>query len=170
MLSRYLFVKLSEKIYFFNEKKVAENINSAIMLNECGEDMKKYVNVKQKHLYTNERNVMFDGYAIYYKEHEEMRLEYKEEDGHTKVSVCAADSSLKIERTSKEMCTSLSFLPNKTTKGFVRSEFGTIDLQVYTHKYIRKDSIIAIEYDILIEGEVSDGYRIIWNVKEDMYS
>ena len=28
------------KNLFFNEKKVAENINSAIMLNECGEDMK----------------------------------------------------------------------------------------------------------------------------------
>ena len=35
-----------KKFIFFNEKKVAENINSAIMLNECGEDMKKYVNVK----------------------------------------------------------------------------------------------------------------------------
>ena len=47
----------------------------------------------------------------------EISLEYKEEDGHTKVSVCAADSSLKIEK-SKEMCTSLLYF-RITTEGFV---------------------------------------------------
>ena len=34
-------------------------------------------------------------------------------------------------------------------------------------KYIKRENIIAIEYDILSGDEVTDGYRILWILKED---
>ena len=34
-------------------------------------------------------------------------------------------------------------------------------------QYIKRENIIAIEYDILSGDEVTDGYRILWILKED---
>ena len=48
-----------------SEKKVARYSISAIMLMISGDSMKKHIVVKQKHLYTEERNLMFEGQAFF---------------------------------------------------------------------------------------------------------
>ena len=132
-----------------------------------GEGMKKHVIVKQKHLYTEERFLMFDGLAEITRHEDLIQIRYRERDQKTEVTVDAYDDHLEIKRNG-EVITSLLFRSKEKTNGSVLSEFGTIDLGVYTHKYIKKENIIAIEYDILNGDEVSDGYRILWTMKEDI--
>ena len=126
-----------------SEKKVARYSISAIMLMISGDSMKKHIVVKQKHLYTEERNLMFEGQAFF----------------------SDSDGCLRLSYT--ELMTRLTFQHKKQTTGSVLSEFGTIDIGVFTHKYIKRENIIAIEYDILSGDEVTDGYRILWILKED---
>lgn len=130
-----------------------------------GENMKKHLTVKQKHRYTNEKNLMFEGHVNLVKNGSSQCIEYVEKDGAS-VKVIADDEGLHIKRKG-EVITNLHFEMNEKTSGSVLSEFGTIDLEIYTYKYIRKDNIIALEYDILSGGEVTDGYRILWILKED---
>lgn len=131
-----------------------------------GDNMKKHLIVKQKDRYTDEKNLMFDGYVDFMKKGSLISIEYVEKDQTTTVKVKADDDELQLERKG-EIQTQLLFRHKETTNGSVLSEFGTIELGIYTHKYIRKDNIIALEYDILSEGEVTDGYRILWILKED---
>lgn len=131
-----------------------------------GDNMKKHLIVKQKDRYTDEKNLMFDGYVDFMKKGSLISIEYVEKDQTTTVKVKADDDELQLERKG-EIQTQLLFRHKETTIGSVLSEFGTIELEIYTHKYIRKDNIIALEYDILSEGEVTDGYRILWILKED---
>lgn len=136
------------------------------MLMISGDNMKKHLIVKQKDRYTDEKNLMFDGYVDFMKKGSLISIEYVEKDQTTTVKVKADDDELQLERKG-EIQTQLLFRHKETTIGSVLSEFGTIELGIYTHKYIRKDNIIALEYDILSEGEVTDGYRILWILKED---
>lgn len=136
------------------------------MLMISGDNMKKHLIVKQKDRYTDEKNLMFDGYVDFMKKGSLISIEYVEKDQTTTVKVKADDDELQLERKG-EIQTQLLFRHKETTNGSVLSEFGTIELGIYTHKYIRKDNIIALEYDILSEGEVTDGYRILWILKED---
>lgn len=138
------------------------------MLMISGECMKKYVVVKQKHLYTQERNLMFEGYAEVVKNDSYIALSYVESDQKTNVNLVAEQGMLKIKREG-EMNTDLNFCSAKKTRGCIMSEFGNIELSLFTHKYIKKENIIAIEYDILHEGMIVDGYRIIWMIKEDVH-
>ena len=158
---------IHEKNEYFYEKKVARYTISAIMLMISGEGMEKYIVVKQKHLYTNERYLMYEGQAFFSNKDGCLRLSYKEKDSDTKVTINAKNDELMIERKG-ELITRLSFQYHETTTGSVMSEFGMFDIGVYTHKYIKKENIIAIEYDILSGDEVTDGYRIIWVIKEDL--
>ena len=128
--------------------------------------MKKHIVVKQKHLYTEERNLMFEGQAFFSDSDGCLRLSYTERGSNTAVSVEAENEELRIQRDG-ELMTRLTFQHKKQTTGSVLSEFGTIDIGVFTHKYIKKENIIAIEYDILSGGEVTDGYRILWIIKEE---
>ena len=136
------------------------------MLMISGDNMKKHLIVKQKDRYTDEKNLMFDGYVDFMKKGSLISIEYVEKDQTTTVKVKADDDELQLERKG-EIQTQLLFRHKETTIGSVLSEFGTIELGIYTHKYIRNDNIIALEYDILSEGEVTDGYRILWILKED---
>ena len=136
------------------------------MLMISGDDMKKHLTVKQKNRYTDEKSLMFEGHVEFIKKGSLISIEYMEHDQATIVKIHADKDELRLERKG-EIQTNLLFRHMETTQGSVLSEFGTIDLGVYTHKYIRKENIIALEYDILSEGEVTDGYRILWILKED---
>ena len=136
------------------------------MLMISGDSMKKHIVVKQKHLYTEERNLMFEGQAFFSDSDGCLRLSYTERGSNTAVSVEAENEELRIQRDG-ELMTRLTFQHKKQTTGSILSEFGTIDIGVFTHKYIKKENIIAIEYDILSGGEVTDGYRILWIIKEE---
>lgn len=136
------------------------------MLMVSGDDMRKYIVVKQKQLYTGERNLMFKGLAFFSNIEDVLHLSYTEMDTESSVIVEAYPDELRVHRKG-EVVTHLQFQQGRQTDGSVLSEFGTIDIGIFTHKYIRKENCIAIEYDILSGGEVTDGYRILWIIKED---
>lgn len=132
-----------------------------------GEVMKKHILVRQQHRYTKERFILFDGIAEYQKNDDSIIILYKENDTKANVKIVAEDNVLKIVRKA-EAKTTLEFREHKLTTGDVLSEFGCFTLDLHTHNYIKKENIIAIEYDIRSGEEVTDGFRIIWMVKEDV--
>ena len=99
--------------------------------------MKKHIVVKQKHLYTEERNLMFEGQAFFSDSDGCLRLSYTERGSNTAVSVEAENEELRIQRDG-ELMTRLTFQHKKQTTGSILSEFGTIDIGVFTHKYIKR--------------------------------
>ena len=128
--------------------------------------MKKYAIVKQKHLYNGQRNVMYKGEIEVHNQPSFTSLCYIEYDGSTKVTVEANSSYLMIQRTG-DVESTLKFVINQKTRGRIMTEFGLIELDIFTHKYIKKENSIAIEYDIMQNDVVIEGYRIIWNIKEE---
>lgn len=153
--------------YEFYIKKCCRLYKFCYNAHDSGEDMKKILAVKQKHLYTDEKNLMYQGEASYRVVDDTMYIEYKEQVTKADVCVKASKQQVCIIR-SGELQSELWFVPKEKTSGKLLSEFGLIEIEIYTHKYIRKDNVIALEYDILVEREVTDGYRVIWNIKEDM--
>ena len=135
------------------------------MSHDSGEMMKKYVTVKQKHRLTKERNLLFQGSADIDKDAHCLCIKYMEQVSHTHVDIYAYEQELKLCRIG-EAKTRLHFITGKKTLCSIESEYGVIDLHIYTHKYIRKDNVIAIEYDIVHDDVVTDGFYIIWNIEE----
>lgn len=131
--------------------------------------MKKKLTVKQKHLYTQQSKILYSGTMDLYKKDNHARISYIEDGNACKVMLDSDENMLNLERISTDIHTRLSFINKEYTSGSIESAYGVIDVQIYTHKYIRKDDVIALEYDILINGEVTDGYRIIWNYREGIY-
>ena len=123
--------------------------------------------VKQTHLYTNEKHIMFHGVGEMDVQGDNISLSYIERDGISKVRVNATFDTLCIERDA-ELKSRLPFKSKEKTMGTILSEFGEIDIEIYTHKYIFNKDTIAVEYDIVQGDEVIDGYRIIWNMKEEV--
>lgn len=137
------------------------------MLMISGESMKKHVTLKQTHLGTKQKNILFKGYLELLPEQDNISFHYIESDQTTVVEVRAEQDSFYLKR-SGEMITELCFRENEKTRGTIRSEYGTIELTLFTHKYIQKDNIIAIEYDVMVNGEVSDSFRFLCTMKEVM--
>lgn len=133
-----------------------------------GENMKKVFLVKQQHRYTNERNVMYRGQGVYEHKNGCIRLYYEEQNKPSVISVevKAFEDYMELSR-SGETKSTLCFKPKEKTMGTLSSVYGDIDIELYTYNYIRKDNVIRLEYDILNGEEVSSGYHIIWNIKED---
>lgn len=129
--------------------------------------MKNYAVVKQKHLYNGQKNVMYQGVVEVGRNGYCTSLDYQEYDGCTSVHVEAHAQQLTIHRKG-DVESILEYALHQKTKGKLMTEFGMIELELYTHKYIRKENIIAIEYDIMQNDEVIEGYRIIWNLKEEV--
>lgn len=132
-----------------------------------GEKMKRLLEVKQTQLETKIRNILFRGYVEVPIIMDEITLEYLENDGKTKVHLVADQNVMSIHR-SGEMITSLVFQENEKTKGSIESEYGMISLDIFTHKYIKKENIIAVEYDVLVNDEITDSFRLICTLKEGL--
>lgn len=132
-----------------------------------GEEMKRLLEVKQTQLETKIRNILFRGYVDVPIIMDEITLEYLENDGKTEVHLVADQDVMSIHR-SGEMITNLVFQENKKTKGSIESEYGTISLDIFTHKYIKKENIIAVEYDVLVNDEITDSFRLICTLKEGL--
>lgn len=128
--------------------------------------MKKHVIVKQKNLYSNEKNIMYDGLVSYNNIDAEINLRYIEFHTNAQVEIKAKDGAFYIQRKA-EVTSQLCFIPNRKTTNSILSEFGIIEIEIFTHKYIKRENIIAIEYDILQGDEVLEGFRIIWDIKEE---
>lgn len=135
------------------------------MLMISGDVMKRQVIVKQQHRYTKERNILFNGVADCRVDDRLLVIEYLEDNTKADVHIEADDVGLMIYRHG-EVETRLRFQKGITMQGEVMSEFGSFYLDLYTHNYIKRDTVIAVDYDVISNDEVSDGYYIIWTIKE----
>lgn len=131
-----------------------------------GETMKKKITVKQKHRYKKERILMYEGLTSFVHKEGCITLAYREQNNPADVVVSAYLDYAKICRKG-EVDSELLFLPQAKSKGCIHSPYGDIEIEIYTHTYIVRETGIVIEYDIIINDEVSDGYRILWQIKED---
>lgn len=133
-----------------------------------GDRMKKRITVKRKHRYTNERDILYQGVCDFHKKSDGITLQYREDDkdASVQVEVFAYDNHIELKRRG-ETISHLCFEKGKNTKGTLTSQYGDLDIDLYTYQYIRKDQVITLEYDILNGEEVTGGYRIIWNIKEE---
>ena len=109
---------------------------------------------------------MYKGKVHFSNENSCTIIQYKEYDTNADVQICASENELSIHRTS-ELVSHLRFVLKEKTINKLLSEFGTIEIMVYTHKYIKKENIIAVEYDTMQGDQVLDRYRIIWDIKEE---
>lgn len=133
-----------------------------------GDDMKKKVTVKRMHRYTKERDVLYQGMSEFEKKMDCIKLSYQEENKEASVMVEALAYRDHMElRRHGETSSCLHFEKGKKTKGVLTSPYGDIDIDLFTYQYICKDHVITLEYDILNQTEVTGGYRIIWNIKEE---
>lgn len=130
--------------------------------------MEKKLKVKQQHRYTQQRQLLYDGKAEFHRDGNHVRISYKEDDSGSNVLLDADEKMLELERIGTDIHTKLTFMNKERSKGSIVSEYGTIELEVHTYKYIKKENVIALEYDILVDGEVTDGYRIIWSLQEGL--
>ncbi|MGX8832983.1 DUF1934 domain-containing protein [Amedibacillus sp. YH-ame6] len=131
-----------------------------------GENVKKQAIVKQKNLNTQDKSIMYKGTINYVHTNSCTSLSYLEYDDSAEVNVEASENMLIIRRKS-DVSSELCFVCNELTQGTLMTEFGIIEIEINTHKYIRKDKTIAIEYDILQNGMILESYRIIWDIKEE---
>lgn len=133
-----------------------------------GETMKKMFIVKQIDRYTNERKEMYRGRGIYEHKKDCISLYYEEQNKPCAISVevNVFHDAMKLSR-SGEIKSTLYFKQGEKTKGVLSSAYGDIEIELYTYTYIHKDNVIQLEYDVLHGDEVSGGYHITWNIKED---
>lgn len=133
-----------------------------------GDEMKKKITVKRKHRYTNERDVLYQGPSEFDRIEHGIKLQYQEKNKEAcvQVEVLAYDDHIELKRQG-ETASSLQFIQGKKTKGVLSSQYGDLDIDLYTYQYICKDQVITLEYDICNGEEVTGGYRIIWNIKEE---
>lgn len=150
----------------FVEKTLAGYINSVIMLMIVVKYMKVKLTLKRTHLYLDEKLILHNGEAFLKKEDGVMHIEYVEEHD-VNVEVKASEDELSILRNGEHR-SELVFIPNQKTVGKIISEYGVLPLEIYTRKYIRNHNVIALEYDIIHDDDIVDGFRMIWNMKEDI--
>lgn len=107
---------------------------------------------------------MYKGDAEVVKNADSLCVKYKENEG-VFVEIRAYESYLEIKRMS-EICTTLTCYKDKPGKAVISSMYGDFEIEIVTHKYILKDHHVAISYDLVQGDEVSDGFTIIWTIKE----
>lgn len=129
-----------------------------------GDDMEKEIVVKQKHRYTGKREMMYKGKADFIKNEDGFCLVY-EEQPHVFVKVSAYEDYLEIERKA-EVHSHLCCHAKTVGKAVIASEYGEFELEIKTHRYIRKEHSIAVSYDIIQGNEASDGFTIIWTIED----
>ena len=48
----------------------------------------------------------------------------------------------------------------------VESIYGILEIDLYTRRYLKKDIVIAVEYDILNGDEILESYRLMIKMKK----
>ncbi len=132
--------------------------------------MKKQIIVKRYHRYDKTRDVLYRGSCEFEKKDHSIILRYQEnnKDANVTCEVIAACDHIEIKR-SGETKSTLYFEAGKQTKGILTSPYGEIEITLFTYRYLRKENVITLEYDILHGENIDSGYRILWSIKEGHY-
>ena len=130
------------------------------------ENMKVNIQVKQKNLQTNQESILCDQICDLELKDDTYSFSYNEKrplNGH--VTMYGNMQGCTILRKA-EGTTSLNLKHEKQTKGMVESIYGILEIDLYTRRYLKKDNVIAVEYDILNGKEVLESYRLMIKMKK----
>lgn len=132
-----------------------------------GDEMKKQLTVKRKHRHQDERDILFHGIGDVIPTNTGIKICYteKNKEASVQVEVDASKDCMEIRRCG-ETKSKMVFSLNKRTEGVLSTPYGDISIEFFTHRYIYREQIITLEYDIYNGDELIGGYRIIWNIKE----
>ncbi|MFV0381629.1 MAG: DUF1934 family protein [Breznakia sp.] len=122
--------------------------------------------IRHQHLYTKEASILYEGDLVYniYDDYEEFL--YQDEE-NARVQVLLYEDSICIIRQG-EVQSTLTFEAKKTTKNCIKSVYGDMSINIYTHFYHRNKNIIELVYDVSDAAE-KEGFHIIFELKEDAY-
>lgn len=128
--------------------------------------MKVNIEVKQKNLQTNQEVILCDQICDLELNDDNYSFSYREKrplNGH--VTMHGNMHGCTIHRKA-EGTTQLILKHQKQTKGMVESIYGILEIDLYTRRYLKKDNVIAVEYDILNNDEVLESYRLMIKMKK----
>ncbi len=124
------------------------------------------IEVKQKNLQTNHEQTLCDQICDLELKDNHYSFTYKEKrplEGH--VTMQGDLNGCSIIRKA-EGTTHLNLMHQKQTKGIVESIYGILEIDLFTHRYFKKDNVIAVEYDILNDQEVIESYRLMIKIRK----
>lgn len=129
--------------------------------------MKKSLIVRQSDKTSGHEHIMAEGLAEVEIIDGQTHVAYRENDeAKTAVNLVVNNENLILKREG-EVQTELHFTAGKRSIGIIKSEYGSFEIELYTHKYIWNGDIIALEYDILSGNDVSDSFRVIWKLRRN---
>ena len=126
--------------------------------------MKKRLTVKQKNILDQSISVLHDGECECNRTHTQIILHYQENMADGTVELEANDEMLIIKRNA-ETQTRLLFRKGQKTTGMITSQYGSFEIELFTHFYQVRGNIIAIEYDVL-SGADRTSFRFTWQIQE----
>lgn len=81
-------------------------------------------------------------------------------DNEVSVIIYLKDDQVIIERKSKDYFVSIPLLLNQNTRGIYDiKNLGLIDLMIYTNKMDISDTVLDIEYQLIIDKEVTNDFH-----------
>jgi len=128
--------------------------------------MKKNIHVKHQHRYSFEVVDQYQGEADFTIHDQYEKLVYYDHQG-IRITLYIYDDHLNIERKG-ELHSSLSFIENKKTKNMIKSDYGDIEIELFTYQYDKKKNQIIIDYDVVSSSSDKDGYYIEFKIEEDV--
>lgn len=124
------------------------------------------IQVKQKNLQTNQELILCDQICDLELKDDSYSFSYNEKRPlNGKVTMQGNLNGCTIIRKA-EGTTHLNLKHQKQTKGMVESIYGILEIDLFTHRYLKKDNVIAVEYDILNDKEVLESYRLMIKMKK----
>ncbi len=129
--------------------------------------MQKLITVKRFHRYEHTRDIIYRGECEYHKQNDCIILRYWEnnKEAKTHCEIIAAADHMEIRREGETVST-LYFEVNKQSKGVLTTPYGNIEIGIYTYRYIRRENVITLEYDLMENDRPFSGYQMLWNIKE----
>lgn len=129
------------------------------------DDMKVYIQVKQNNLQTKEEIILCDQICDLELKDDFYSFSYKEKSPlKGQVEMKGNSNGCTIIRKA-EGSTHLNLKHQKQTKGMVESIYGILEIDLYTRRYLKKDNVIAIEYDVLNGKDILESYRLMIKMK-----
>lgn len=129
--------------------------------------MQKLITVKRFHRYEHTRDIIYRGECEYHKQNDCIILRYWEnnKEAKTHCEIIAAADHMEIRREG-ETASTLYFEVDKQSKGVLTTPYGNIEIGIYTYRYIRRENVITLEYDLMENDRPFSGYQMLWNIKE----
>lgn len=123
------------------------------------------IRVRNRHRYTNEENIIFEGDAIILLMDDCIEIKYFEDDKNF-VKAIAHKDYFQLFRQTVELTSNMLFIEKEKTKNKFSTVYGDVEIEIETIKYINDKNRFIIEYDILDSSNEKDGYEVIFEVED----